>query len=79
VYSAKAKNFNNTLSICAIHKIGKRPSIFITDRPNFSSERILNKDYDGKGSVAKKKISGRESQGARSQDELIGGKPPVVK
>jgi hypothetical protein len=26
----------------------------------------------------KKKISGRESQGARPQDELIGGKPPVV-
>jgi hypothetical protein len=25
------------------------------------------------------KITGRESQGARSQDELIGGKSPVVK
>jgi hypothetical protein len=29
--------------------------------------------------VQLKKISGRESQGAWSQDELIGGKPPVVK
>jgi hypothetical protein len=26
-----------------------------------------------------KKITGRESQGACRQDELIGGKPPVVK
>jgi hypothetical protein len=34
--------------------------------------------YDRKGSV-EKKISGRESQGAWHQDELIGGKPPVVK
>jgi hypothetical protein len=27
----------------------------------------------------KKKIAGREPQGAWCQDELIGGKPPVVK
>jgi hypothetical protein len=27
----------------------------------------------------KKEISGREYQGAWRQDELIGGKPPVVK
>jgi hypothetical protein len=26
-----------------------------------------------------KKISGREPQGAWHQDELIGGKPPVIK
>jgi hypothetical protein len=32
------------------------------------------KDYDRKGSVAKKKYSE-----AQRQDELIGGKPPVVK
>jgi hypothetical protein len=30
-----------------------------------------------KGSV--EKISGLESQGAWRQDELIGGKPPVIK
>jgi hypothetical protein len=30
-------------------------------------------------SVQLKKITGRESQGAFRQDELIGGKPPVVK
>jgi hypothetical protein len=38
-------------------------------------------DYDRKGSVEKKKKkkSEREHQGAWRQDELIGGKPPVVK
>jgi hypothetical protein len=30
-------------------------------------------------SVQTEKKSGRESQGARRQDEMIGGKPPVVK
>jgi hypothetical protein len=46
-----------------------------------SSERILHKSYDRKGSFAKKKkkISGRESQGAWRQDELIDGKSLVVK
>jgi hypothetical protein len=38
---------------------------------------MLHKEYYGKGSV--EKISGRESQGAWCQDELMGGKPPVVK
>jgi hypothetical protein len=49
----------------------------IRDKPILSSERIVTKDYNLKGSVANK--SGRESQGACSQDELTGGKPPVVK
>jgi hypothetical protein len=31
------------------------PSIFIRDTPIFSSERMLHKDYDRKGSVAKEK------------------------
>jgi hypothetical protein len=31
----------------------KRPSIFIIDKPIFSSERVLRKYYDRKGSVAK--------------------------
>jgi hypothetical protein len=53
--------------------IHKRQSIF-------SSERMLHKDYDCKGSVEKKKeISGRESQRSWHQDELIGGRSPVVK
>jgi hypothetical protein len=32
-----------------------------------------------KASIQLKKIAGRESQGACRQDELIGGKPPIVK
>jgi hypothetical protein len=40
---------------------------------------MLHKGYDRKGSVAKKKKTGHEPQEARRQDELIGGKPPVVK
>jgi hypothetical protein len=32
-----------------------------------------------KASMQLKKIAGRESEGACLQDELIGGKPPVVK
>jgi hypothetical protein len=39
---------------------------------------MLHKDYDRKCSV-EVKSTGRESQGACRQDELIGGKPPVVK
>jgi hypothetical protein len=53
----------------------QRRSLFIRDKPVFSSERVLHKehkDYDRNG-------SGRDSQGAWSQDELIGGKPPVLK
>jgi hypothetical protein len=40
---------------------------------------MQHKDYERKGSVAKKKGSGREPQGAWRQDELIGGKPQIVK
>jgi hypothetical protein len=43
-----------------------------------SSEGVLHKDCDSWGSV-KKIVSCREPQGACSQDELIGGEPPVVK
>jgi hypothetical protein len=39
---------------------------------------MLHKDNDRKGSV-KRKISGRVFPEAWRQDELIGGKPPVVK
>jgi hypothetical protein len=47
-------------------------------RPILSSERMLYKAYDCRCSIEKKN-SGRESQGARRQDQLIGGKPPVAK
>jgi hypothetical protein len=52
--------------------------IFIRDKPILSSERMLHKDYDRRGSV-KKNESGREPQEAWRQDELISGKPPVLK
>jgi hypothetical protein len=61
-----------------MRKLDERPSIFISGKPLSSSERTLHKDYDRKGSVDKK-VSGRESQGAWAKDELIGGKPPVIK
>jgi hypothetical protein len=38
---------------------------------------MLHKDYYGKGSV--KETSGRDPKSAWRQDELIGGKTPVVK
>jgi hypothetical protein len=39
---------------------------------------VLQKDYDSKGSV-QQKFAGHDPQGAWQQDELMGGKPPVVK
>jgi hypothetical protein len=47
-------------------------------RTILSSERNLHKDDDGKGSI-EKRIDGRDAHGLWCQDELIGGKPPVVK
>jgi hypothetical protein len=45
------------------YALDEMPSIFITDNPNFSSERMFYKDYCHNGSVAKK-IPDLESQGA---------------
>jgi hypothetical protein len=56
----------------------RAPAAFVNDSPILSSERMLHKDYDRKCSTEKKK-SGRDPQGAWCQDELTGGKPPVVK
>jgi hypothetical protein len=36
--------------------LDERPSIFIRDKPIFSSERMLHKDYNLKSSVEKKKL-----------------------
>jgi hypothetical protein len=33
--------------------LDERPSIFVRDKPIFSSERMLHKDYDHKGSLDK--------------------------
>jgi hypothetical protein len=56
----------------------RRPAAIVNYRPIFSSERALYMDQDRRCSIEKKK-SGRESQGTRRQDELIGGIPSVVK
>jgi hypothetical protein len=56
-----------------------RPATIVNDRPILSSERMIHKDYNRKCSVGGEIITGRGSQGACRQDELIGGKPPVVK
>jgi hypothetical protein len=44
---------------CTLDEI---PSIFVRDKPIFSSERMLHKDYYRRSSVEKK--NGRGSQGA---------------
>jgi hypothetical protein len=49
-----------------------RPSSNYKRQIRPSSDRMLHKDYDRKGSV--EKIVGRESQEPRRQDELTGGK-----
>jgi hypothetical protein len=56
----------------------REPAAIVNYRPILSSERMLYKDYDHRCSI-EKKISGRESQEARRQDELIRVIPPVVK
>jgi hypothetical protein len=61
--------------MCEIYTWRKAKHI-IRDKPIFSSERKLHKDYYRKSSV--EKVSGRGSQGAWRQDELNGRKPPVV-
>jgi hypothetical protein len=52
----------------------------IREKPVLSSGRMLHKLYDHRGSVVKKeKKSGSCPRGVLCQDELISGKPPVVK
>jgi hypothetical protein len=43
--------------------LDEMPSIFIRDKPIFSSERMLHKDYYCRSSV-EKRMSGRGSEGA---------------
>jgi hypothetical protein len=44
-------------AICAVLTLDKRLSIFIRDKPILSSERMLHKDYDRKGSAANIRVS----------------------
>jgi hypothetical protein len=38
-----------------IRTLDERPGVFIADKPILSSEKMLHKNYDRKGSVEKKK------------------------
>jgi hypothetical protein len=53
------------------------PAVIVNDGPIISSERMFRKVYDRKCSI--KKILAVSLKGLRHKDELIGGKPPVVK
>jgi hypothetical protein len=53
------------------------PAAIVNYRPITSSEGMLHKDYDRK--CSHENNTGRESQGACRQDELINGKSSVVK
>jgi hypothetical protein len=55
------------------------PAAILNDRPILSSERVLHRDYNRKDSIKIKTNDDRESQVVWRQEELIGGKPPVVK
>jgi hypothetical protein len=43
----------------------KRPSIFITDRPILSTESMLHKIYDFKGSIKKSLVVGHKRLGVK--------------
>jgi hypothetical protein len=43
------EEFSITCYICAKCTLDERPSIFIRDKPIFSSERMLHKEYYCKG------------------------------
>jgi hypothetical protein len=77
LYIAHKDEFSVTCYMCDTYT-SQRRSILIRDKPSSHERGSYVKDYDRKVSVAKK-ISGRESQGAWRQDEMIGGKSPVVK
>jgi hypothetical protein len=51
-------------------------NVTLLDKPIFSLEKMLHTGYDCKNAV--EKMSSSESHGVWHQDELIGGKPPVV-
>jgi hypothetical protein len=55
-----------------------KTAAIVNDRPILSLERMLHRTIPASVQL-ENKIAGRESQGACRQDELIGGKPPVVK
>jgi hypothetical protein len=65
-----------TCYMCYVYTSRKAKHIHETIR--FSSQRMLHKDCDNKGSV-EETISGCESQGTLCHEELIGCKHSVLK
>jgi hypothetical protein len=55
-----------------------KTAAIVNDRPILSSERMLHRDLT-ESIQLENKITGRGSQRVCRQDEVIGGKPPVVK
>jgi hypothetical protein len=52
-YSAQGRIFNNMV-YCRNVRLTKGQTLSIRDKPNFSSKRMLRKDYYCKGSVERK-------------------------
>jgi hypothetical protein len=63
--------------VCFDVHTSQRLSMFIREKPIFSLERMLRKEYERKDLV--KKYFDHELQEAWCQDELVGGKLPAVK
>jgi hypothetical protein len=59
VYTAKGRIFNKAIS--AIRALDERPGV--RDKPTFSSERMLHKNYYSKDSVEKKNLWSWASRG----------------
>jgi hypothetical protein len=70
----QTQKINRKILKSAICTLDERPNIFLRRKHTLSSERTKTTRFQ-----LKNKISGRESQGAWRQDQLIGGKSPVVK
>jgi hypothetical protein len=76
VRSAKGRICNNMLYVRYVHLIEAKP---IHEGQTHSRVREDVNIRTVTVRAQSKEISGREPQGAWRQDELIGGKPPVVK
>jgi hypothetical protein len=48
-----------------IRTLDEKPTIFIRDKSTLSSERMLHKDYNSKGSVEKKNLYSWVSRGRK--------------
>jgi hypothetical protein len=58
MYTVHKEEFPIMCYMWYVHLTKVERSIFIRDKPVFPLERVLHKDYDRKGSVGGKKISG---------------------